>query len=294
MERVLITARDLEEDRNLRIPQGAILTPLARDLLRRRGVDPDRLASTSTYTQRMVVANWKSHKTLGEARAFAAELRELVSRSRVLAVVCPPSTALATLHEALGGLCQLGAQDVSADDEGAHTGDLAPRHLTDAGCTFAIVGHSERRAAGETCSLVRRKVRCALRGGLRPILCVGETREERAAGRAEAVVGEQLRAALGGLAPELLTRCVVAYEPRWAIGTGLTPTAPEIAAMLAHCRAVLVQQGGEAARRVSVLYGGSVSATNAAELLHLPGCDGGLVGGASLSARSFAGLLAVG
>ncbi|MCO5172324.1 MAG: triose-phosphate isomerase, partial [Planctomycetes bacterium] len=230
--------------------------------------------------------------TIAEALAFAAELAARAPRARAEGVVCPPFTALAALGPPLRGLAALGAQDVSAHDEGAHTGEVAARHLVELGCRFAIVGHSERRLAGETDALARVKVRTALRGGLDPILCVGETKDERRGGRTQVVVSDQLRAALEGLEPELVPRVVVAYEPRWAIGQGVTPTPLEVADVLAHVRGVIARLAGEAAAAgTSVLYGGSVSEKNAAALLALPGCAGALVGGASLKAATFAAIL---
>jgi triosephosphate isomerase len=209
--------------------------------------------------------------------------------------VCPPFTALVALGPPLRGVAALGAQDVSAHDEGPYTGEVAARHLVEVGCAFAIVGHSERRQMGERDELIRAKVRAALRGGLDPILCVGETKDERKGGRTQAVVSTQLRAALEGLEPELVPRVVIAYEPRWAIGQGVTPTASEVADVLAHVRAVVTRVAGEqAGARTSALYGGSVTDKNAAELLALPYCAGALVGGASLEAARFAAIVTAG
>lgn len=309
MGRPLVTAQDVAGPGEPRIPEGAILTPLARDVLRRRGLSPELLprvpapapapaggarAPTTAWTapRRLVIANWKSHKTIAEALAFAEELARLAPRSSARAVVCPPYTALVALGPPLRGVAELGAQDVSAHDEGPYTGEVAARHLVEVGCAYAIVGHSERRQMGETDELVRAKVRAALRGGLDPILCVGETKDEREGGRTQAVVSTQLRAALEGFEPEVVPRVIVAYEPRWAIGQGVTPTASEIADVLAHARAVIARVAGEgAAARTSILYGGSVGAKNAAELLAIPNCAGALVGGASLQATTFAAIL---
>lgn len=289
-QRPLITARDLQGVEDPVIPRGAILTPLARDLLRKRGIDPERGGRPAAAHDPLVVGNWKSHKTLGEARAFAAELRAAARPGGVALVICPPHTALATLAHALEGVAEVGSQDISAEGEGAHTGEVAARHLVDAGCRFAIVGHSERRHAGETDAVVARKLRRALAADLRPILCVGETGEERRAGRAESVVSRQLEV-LRGLEPARLERVLVAYEPRWAIGSGQTPTPAEVEAMLAHARAALARGADPAAaQRVPVLYGGSVKPQNAAELLGLPSCGGALVGGAALKVESFLGI----
>jgi triosephosphate isomerase (TIM) len=242
----------------------------------------------------LLVANWKSHKTIPEALDFARELRTLLGERRTPAqpVICPPATALAALQQALRGCAELGAQDVSEADEGAHTGELAPRHLVDAGARYAIVGHSERRQAGESDAVCRTKIRTALRGGLLPILCVGETREERDGGRAEAVVTDQIRASLDGLLPNAIRSLVVAYEPRWAIGTGLVPKPRDVTEMLAHIRGVLGRVAPtETAQSVPILYGGSVNERNATELMALPNCAGALVGGASLDAKRFTAIL---
>lgn len=292
--RPLVTARDLEQQKGSpKIPEGALLTPLARDLLRKRGVRPRPESRSGAAPRRLLVANWKSYKTIPEALAFAREFRHLLAGRHASAatVICPPATALATLSGALRGCAEVGAQDVSPHDEGAHTGELAPRHLLDAGARYAIVGHSERRAAGESDATCRLKVRTALRGGLDPILCVGETKAERSAGRAEAVVSDQLRAVVEGLLPDAVRRLIVAYEPRWAIGQGVTPTPTEVTAMLGHVRSVLARTAGEPAAQVPVLYGGSVNEKNAGELLRLPGCAGALVGGAALSPERFAAIL---
>lgn len=298
MARPLVTAQDLAGPGEPRIPEGALLTPLALDALRRRGLSPELLARTpapatgGAATRRLVIANWKSYKTVAESLAFASELVARAPRSCAQAIVCPPFTALVALGPTLRGVAALGAQDLSAQDEGPFTGEIAARHLVELDCRFAIVGHSERRQMGETDALVRAKVRAALRGGLDPILCVGETKDERRAGRTQVVVSDQLRAALDGLEPELVARVVVAYEPRWAIGQGVTPTSEEVATVLQQVRRVIGRVAGEdAAARTSVLYGGSVTDKNAAELLHLPGCAGALVGGASLKAATFAAIV---
>ena len=291
MRRQLITAEDVADGRTTSIPPGAILTPLARDLLRARGIDPEPNRAGGPAVERWVVANWKSHKTTGEARAFADAFRAELGGQRLPSgcVICPPFTALATLGAALRGAAELGAQDMSAHGEGAHTGEVAARHLVDVDCRWVILGHSERRAAGETDDLVRRKLLAAVGAGLRPILCVGETLEERRAGRAEAVVSDQLRAACRDLDPGRAERLVVAYEPRWAIGTGVTPREREIVDMLTHVRDVLTRLcPPPLGARVPVLYGGSVKPGNASSILHLPGCAGALVGGAALDPVGFA------
>jgi triosephosphate isomerase len=295
MRRRLITAEDVAQSRTTAIPPGAILTPLARDLLRARGVDTSANTTVGPTPERLVIANWKSHKTVPEALEFANAFRAIRGgqRARAGSVICAPFTALHPLGQALRGAAELGAQDVSPDGEGAHTGEVAARHLVDVDCRWVIVGHSERRAAGEDDALVRRKLLAAVGAGLRPVLCVGETLQERRAGRAEVVVSDQLRAACRDLDADRAAELVVAYEPRWAIGTGVTPQDDEIVDMLAHARQILVRVcPQELGQRVPVLYGGSVKPSNAATILHLPGCAGALVGGASLKADSFAAILA--
>lgn len=299
MTRPLVTEQDVASilaagGKSPALPEGALLTPAARDLLRRRGVDPEAVARRGVAARRLCIANWKSNKTVAQAKAWAAELAGLVAKSSpsATAVVCPPHTALHPLGEALRGVAELGAQDVSASPEGAFTGEVAARHLADVGCRWALVGHSERRAGGETDEMARRKVRAALREPLSPVLCVGETADERRAGRTQTVVSDQLRAALDGLLPEEAPRVVIAYEPRWAIGAGVTPSEAEVTDVLSHVRAVLARLfGDDLAARLSVLYGGSVTEKNAAALLRLPGCSGALVGGASLQAPTFAAIL---
>ena len=283
----LITAEDVES--GAPIPEGALLTPLAQDLLRKKG--------QAAPTERrgpilvpLVVANWKSYKTVAEARAFAKAFLRAPPRGRARAVICPPFTALHALGSELGEAAELGAQDVSPFEEGAHTGEVAARHLVELGCRWVIVGHSERRAErGEDDALVRRKTRLALAHGLKPILCVGETLEERSAGRTSQVVRGQLRAVLDGFDPARAQDLVVAYEPRWAIGRGVTPREDEIVSAIADIHSEVERAFG---RRGLVLYGGSVALENATKIFALEGVGGGLVGGASLNADTFSKLVA--
>jgi triosephosphate isomerase len=202
-------------------------------------------------------------------------------------IVCPPATLIISAAARLeGGPLALGAQDCHPKPSGACTGDISAAMLKDAGASYVIVGHSERRAGhGETDDLVRSKAEAANRAGLAAIVCVGETRAEREAGAAVEVVRAQLR---GSLPPRATPAdLVVAYEPVWAIGTGLTPTAGDVGEMHAAIRALLKTIYGPAADRVRILYGGSVKPSNAKELLGLPNVDGALVGGASLKAADF-------
>jgi triosephosphate isomerase len=206
--------------------------------------------------------------------------------------VCPPATLIAHAATALaGGAMALGAQDCHEKPSGAYTGDISAEMLKDAGCAYVIVGHSERRAGhGESDAEVKAKAEAALRAALTAIVCVGETRAEREAGEALAVVTGQVRGSLpNGAAPENL---VVAYEPVWAIGAGLTPTPGDVADMHKNIRLLLGELLGRAGARVRILYGGSVKPANAKDLLGLPNVDGALVGGASLKAVDFLAIAA--
>jgi triosephosphate isomerase len=236
----------------------------------------------------LIVANWKMNGLrrdgLDRARALAARAAAAPSLGCDI-VLCPPATLLVEVRAALDGSpLALGAQDCHAEPSGAHTGDLAAPMLADAGCGYVIVGHSERRSAhGETDAAVAAKASAAQRAGLIPIVCVGEDLAARDAGRAGAVVEAQLLASL----PEPGAALVVAYEPIWAIGTGRTAAAADIAAMHALIRACLDPHFPGGGGVVPVLYGGSVNARNAADVLAVPGVGGALVGGASLVVDEF-------
>jgi triosephosphate isomerase (TIM) len=236
----------------------------------------------------LVAGNWKMNKTGEEARSFAAALRdELAAEPRAEVAVCPPFTALEATATALAGTpVWVAAQAVHEKPSGAHTGEVSAPMISAAGATGTLVGHSERRAAGETDAQVAARVRAALEGGLRVILCVGESLEQREAGETESWLTGQLRSALGQVPSAADGRLAVAYEPIWAIGTGRTAT-PEIAqAACAHVRSVASQHlDGDG---LLVLYGGSVTPDNAAALMAQPDIDGALVGGASLDPAGFA------
>ena len=237
-----------------------------------------------------IVGNWKMHGTramLAEARAIDRAAERLI---KVEVALAPPFTLIhATRKEA--ELIGIGAQDVHPAEGGAHTGDVSAAMVKDAGASFTIVGHSERRANHkETNALVREKAEAAISVGLNVIVCVGETEAERDGGKAEAVVGRQLSGSLPADA-EVAEKITVAYEPVWAIGTGRTPTVDDIGAMHRHIRGKLVDLYGEAGAGVRILYGGSVKPDNAAELLAADDVGGALVGGASLTAESFLGII---
>ncbi|HXG11275.1 MAG TPA: triose-phosphate isomerase [Gemmataceae bacterium] len=237
-----------------------------------------------------VAGNWKMYTTRSRAQALAAAVAAGVgAEDRVTVAVCPPFPYLLTVAEVLrGSKVALGAQNLYPETEGAFTGEVSPLMLKDVGCTHVILGHSERRRLGETDAFINRKVRSALAAGLQVILCLGETIDERKAGKTEAVLDGQLTAGLADVAAADLARLVLAYEPVWAIGTGLTATPDQ--AQEAH--AFLRRRVGElynsaTAEALLIQYGGSVKPDNAASLLQQPDVDGALVGGASLKADDF-------
>lgn len=229
----------------------------------------------------LIAGNWKMHGLRADGLALARAIAAGAAGAEL--VVCPPATLLAAIAEAVAGSgIGIGGQDCHAASAGAHTGEVSAAMLRDAGATHVIVGHSERRAQGETDAKVRAKASAAIAAGLTPILCVGESEAERAAGEAEAVVLAQLAAAVPhGFAA---AGGIVAYEPVWAIGSGRIPTGADIAAMHAGMRSVLPG--------TRLLYGGSVKPGNAAAILALAHVDGALVGGASLVAADFLAIAA--
>ncbi|MDQ7088926.1 MAG: triose-phosphate isomerase [Acidobacteriota bacterium] len=249
--------------------------------------------------KKLVVGNWKMHHTRSETLHWWSRWQDMQAQGerpdpdRVDLGVAPPFTSLATLIEARAAQPLLvGAQNVHWESSGAFTGEVSAEMLAEAGCDFVIIGHSERRQIfGETDTRIARKVAAAHRAGLLPILCVGESADERSAGRMEVVVEEQLQRALDGVAwkdPEAL---VLAYEPIWAIGTGQTATPAQAQAAHRFLREILASMAGaEVAAGVRILYGGSVKPANAAELAAEEDIDGFLVGGASLDAASFAAI----
>ncbi len=243
----------------------------------------------------LIAGNWKMHKTTAEAAELARDLRrEFDGLEDAEIVLCPPFTALAAVgRELAGSTLALGAQNVHWERAGAFTGEVSAPMLVDLGCRYVIIGHSERRQYfAETDELVRRKVRAALEHGLAPIVCVGERWEEREAGQTRARVEGQVRAALDGLDAAQVAGLIVAYEPVWAIGTGRAATgadAAEVAALIRSLAAELATP--EAAALLRILYGGSVTPANMAEFMEADGIDGALVGGASLRADSFGGIV---
>ena len=243
------------------------------------------------YRKTVIAGNWKMNLLPSEAKGYAAALTARMGRERWCdTVICAPAIHAPALIRALkGSHVAVGAQDVSAEEAGAFTGEISAAQLRDAGVKYVIVGHSERRAYhGETDELIGRKLRRALDAGLTPILCVGETLFQRDNGIAVDMVRLQVKTALSGLDASGVRGTIVAYEPIWAIGTGRTATAQQAEEMCCEIRAVIREQyGARTARAVSILYGGSMNTDNAEELLSQPDVDGGLIGGASLDPEKF-------
>jgi triosephosphate isomerase len=241
--------------------------------------------------QKLIVGNWKMFTTAATARQLAADVvRGLASEPRVRVAVCPPAPYLGVVGEVVrGSPVALGAQNVYPEKEGAFTGETGIGMLLDLGCRYVIVGHSERRhILGEDDPFINRKVRAALAAGLAVILCVGETLQQRQKGGTMAVLEAQLAGALAGLSAGQLRHVVVAYEPVWAIGTGVSATPEQAQEAAAGIRELVKGRfGEESARALLILDGGSVNAANAAALLRLPDIDGGLIGRASLEAEAF-------
>lgn len=238
----------------------------------------------------LIAGNWKMNGLTADGVALAQDIKELVkARKRNCEfLVCPPFTLLNPVKKALRGVkVALGAQDCHFNEKGAHTGDVSPLMLVDAGCSYVILGHSERRADhGESNELVCKKTVAAHKAGLKAVICIGETLEQREKGETIKVCSEQI----AGSVPESATAAdtVIAYEPVWAIGTGKTPTAQDVEDVHAAVRKVLAKKLGRAqANKMRILYGGSVKPSNAKEFLSLPDVDGALIGGASLKASDF-------
>ncbi len=237
-----------------------------------------------------IAGNWKMHKTAAESVALASELREKLAGCKEKVMIAPAFTALSEVSKVLAGSSiLLGAQNMGPEEQGAHTGEVSVLMLKDLGVKVVILGHSERRHTYlETDELINKKVLLALKHELEVILCVGETLEEREAGRLEEVVGTQIEKGLASVPAEKLPMVTIAYEPVWAIGTGKTATPEDADAVHAYCRKVLAgMYGQEAARSMVIQYGGSVKPDNAATLMGMPNIDGALVGGASLKAETF-------
>jgi triosephosphate isomerase len=245
--------------------------------------------------QPIMAANWKLHKTVAEAQQFVEALKAGTDRlAGVEVVVAAPFTALYAMSQALQGTSiHLAAQDVFWETHGAYTGEISAPMLVDVGCSHVIIGHSERRQYfGETDATVQRKVQAALAAGLRSIVCIGETLEQRQAGETLHIIETQIRSALAGCDADQASRLVLAYEPIWAIGTGVTATPAEAQEAHRRIRHLLAEMWGEeAAQGIRIQYGGSVRPENVAALMAEADIDGALVGGASLEVDSFIGIL---
>ncbi|MBW2674136.1 MAG: triose-phosphate isomerase [Deltaproteobacteria bacterium] len=243
----------------------------------------------------MIAANWKMHKTVSEAVALAKQLGEAFPEAgdRDI-VIAPPFTALRSVSEILkGSAVYLSAQNMHWEEKGAYTGEISPAMLVDAGCEFVILGHSERRTLfGETDEIVNRKMHAALKAGLRPIFCIGETLEQRKSGTTFTILQRQIKEGLNNIDSSDIRQVALAYEPVWAIGTGETATpaqAQEAHRVIRETLASLVGEGY--ASQAVIMYGGSVNPGNIRSLMEQPDINGALVGGASLEFESFAGIL---
>ncbi len=244
----------------------------------------------------IIAGNWKMNA--GSANAAAALAKGIVAKhgntTAVDIVFCPPFTSLREVNQVIAGTkIALGGQNLYPKADGAYTGEIAPGFLIDTGCQYVILGHSERRTYfKESNEFINQKVKCAFENKLIPILCIGETEQEREAGKTEAVCEDHLRGGLVGLTTDQVKSMVIAYEPVWAIGTGKTATPADAQAVHAFCRGVVAKMFDQAtADAVRIQYGGSVKADNSNALLTQPDIDGALVGGAALKADSFIGII---
>ena len=248
------------------------------------------------YRKTIIAGNWKMNKTSTEAKKFADDFKALLPKTKWCdVVVCVPSVDISAAVRAFkDSRVAVGAQNLFYEDHGAYTGEVSAAMLCDLGVKYVIVGHSERRAMfGETDAIVNKKVHAALNAGLNPIICVGESLDQREMGVTMELIALQVKSALAGVAAENIRRCVIAYEPIWAIGTGKTATAEQAEEVCREIRIIIRDMyGARAARGVSILYGGSMNAKNAKELLAQPDVDGGLIGGASLKPQDFATIIA--
>jgi len=246
----------------------------------------------------IIAANWKMHKTITETEEFIErflkETGEALLSRQVEVVLIPPFTALQKAADAVkGSAVKIGAQNMYWEEKGAYTGEISPVMLKDTGCTYVVLGHSERRQYfGETNEWVNRKVKAAFANGLIPIVCVGEKLVQREAGATERVVREQVENSLAGLDAGQIASIVIAYEPVWAIGTGRTASEEDAQRVNEFIRGILAEMAGrEAAERARIQYGGSVKPANVKGLMAQPDVDGALVGGASLDPESFAAIV---
>ena len=248
------------------------------------------------YRKIIIAGNWKMNMLVSDVKPFIDEIKPLMPKVKSCeTVLCVPAVNIAAMLKAgKEAKIAVGAQDVSKYEKGAYTGEISASQLSDAGVKYCIVGHSERREYhGEDDLLVNAKTRALLEKGINPIICVGESLEQREMDLTMAHINYQVRAALHGVDATALRRCVIAYEPIWAIGTGKTATSEQAQEVCCYIRSIIRDMyGARPARSVSILYGGSMNAKNAAELLAQPDVDGGLIGGASLKPADFATIVA--
>lgn len=241
----------------------------------------------------IIAGNWKMHKTIAEALEFVNEVKDRVNNDKVEAVICAPFTLIKDLKQATKGTnIKIGAQNMHFEEKGAFTGEISPLMLKELDMDYVVIGHSERRQYfNETDETVNKKVLKALEVGIDPILCVGETLEEREAGNTKDVCKVQVEKALENVSKEDLAKVVIAYEPVWAIGTGKTATSEDANDVIAYIREVVANLYGELANEVRIQYGGSVKPSNVAEIMNQSDIDGALVGGASLEANDYVELV---
>ncbi|HBG3258010.1 TPA: triose-phosphate isomerase [Clostridioides difficile] len=241
----------------------------------------------------IIAGNWKMHKTIKEALEFVNEVKDKVNSNKVEAVICAPFTLLKDLKEATKGTnIKIGAQNMHFEEKGAFTGEVSPLMLKEIDMDYVVIGHSERRQYfNETDETVNKKVLKALEVGIDPILCVGETLEQREAGKTKDVCKVQVEKALENVLKDDLAKVVVAYEPIWAIGTGKTATAEDANDVISYIREVIKGLYGELANEVRIQYGGSVKPSNVAEIMGQSDIDGALVGGASLASNDYLDLV---
>ncbi|MEG1500639.1 MAG: triose-phosphate isomerase [Clostridiales bacterium] len=242
--------------------------------------------------QVIIAANWKMYKTRDEAEEFCRHFLPAVAHKKAEAIIFPPSILLPAVGECLAGSdIKFGIQNIHWEKEGAYTGEISARMAADAGCSYCLCGHSERRHYFEESSeMVARKIQAALSNGLKPICCIGEILEERDNGETREVLRSQLLSSLSAVS-HLTEDIIIAYEPVWAIGTGIVASPKDAEEAISYIRSVLAESWGNIADKISILYGGSVKSDNIEALMSCPNIDGALVGGASLKPDSFATLV---
>ena len=247
------------------------------------------------YRKTVIAGNWKMNMTASETKQFAEELKKIMPRAKWCeTLICVPSCNITTAMKAFKDLrVSVGAENLHYEKSGAYTGEVSADMLKDLGVKYVIVGHSERRQYFcETDQIVNKKVHAALNAGISPIICVGESLEQRETGITESLIAMQVKSALYGVPADKLRRCIIAYEPIWAIGTGKTATAEQAGEVCSYIRAIIRElYGARVARSVTIQYGGSMNPSNAAELLAQPDIDGGLIGGAALKPDDFMAII---